>query len=303
MSSTGRSPLLSSMAILSGPITLYMRSDDTPTSDKSGDVATRTEWAAPESVANLAEQAASLDFITCGLCVAFLGCVVIVAFLYGRRRYGPSAGTSAKAASIPVAGEAVIVLDCTVAGSKRHPWLAALTKNKLVHCIEVNTIGDLVSLSASLEQALPEGFGDVGGVVVVEPWCLFEASQGGSGIDQIGTSRYVENTIRGLRRFADSHGMTSDHDVPIPVLGCSATYGLLQLSRPSMCGFFPPVWVHTEDDSLLKGNRPVPDAARVAMQAVADEWTRDQEVANEKKKKTTKQIIKRVEKEARKKTL
>lgn len=302
MSSGGRSPLLSSMAVLSGPITLYMRPDDAPKSDENGDVATRTEWSAPDSVASIAEKVASLDFVTCGLCAVFLGCVVVVTFLCGRRMQRIRDGPSSKATPLPVAGEAVVVLDCTVAGSKRRSWPTLLAKNKLVHCIEVNTLGDLVSLSADLDHALPEHFGDVGAVVVVEPWCLFEASQGSS-IDQIGVSRYVENTMRGLRRFADSHGVTSDHDAPIPVLGCSVMYGLLQLSRPSMCGFFPSVWVHTEDDSLLKGNRPVPDAARVAMQAVADEWSRDQQMAKEKKEKEAKQAIKREEKKSKKKTL
>ena len=70
-----------------------------------------------------------------------------------------------------------------------------------------------------------------------------------------------------------------------------------------MCGFFPPTWVHTEDDSLLGGTRPVPDAARIAMQAVADEWQIDQQMSKEKEEKEAKQAIKREEKKSKKKTL
>ncbi len=298
--SSGRSPLLSSMAVLSGPVTLYLRSDDDSKSDEAGTVSKHADWSAAGVFASLIETVANLDSQLCALCVVTLGCV-FAALFYIRQSAGGSKPNSSKAVSavLPVVGETVAVLDCTKPDGKRRAWPSVFAKNKLIHHIEVSTVGELVNLSASLEQALPQGDTEIGAVVVIEPWSLFNASQVSS-IDQMGVSRYLENTVRGLRRFADSHGVTTDHDAPIPVLGCSAEYGLLQLSRSSCCGFFPPAWVHTEDDTLLEGNRPVPEAARVAMQAVADEWRIDQELSKAKEEKEAKQAIKREEKKAKK---
>lgn len=299
--SSGRSPLLSSIVVLSGPVTLYFRSDgDSDRSAKSdGSVSRHSDWSAAGLFASLVETVAALDFQICAVC-AFVLCCVVATLLYIRSSKASKPKNTSTAAVPPVRGEAVVVLDCTTSDGRRRAWPSIFANNKLIHHVEVNSVGELTNLSASLEQALPQG--DVGAVVVIEPWSLFKASQVSS-IDQIGISRYLENTVRGLRRFADSYGVTTDHDVPIPVLGCSAEYGLLQLSRSSMCGFFPPTWVHTEDDSLLGGTRPVPDAARIAMQAVADEWQRDQQMSKEKEEKEAKQAIKREEKKSKKKTL
>ena len=290
--SSGRSPLLSSIAVLSGPVTLYLRSDDESSAQPD-----RSVWSAAGVFASLVETATALDF-NIYLGCAFVLCCVITKLLYEyiTKAVNPNTSTAVP----PVRGEAVVVLDCTASDGNRRGWPIIFAKHKLIHHIEVNSVGELTNLSANLEEALPQG--DVGAVVVVEPWSLFQASQVSS-FDQIGVSRYLENTLRGLRRFADSHGVTTDHDVPIPVLGCSAEYGLLQLSRSSMCGFFAPTWVHTEDDSLLGGNRPVPDAAQIALQAVANEWQRDQQLSTEKNEKAAKQAIKREEKKSKKKTL
>jgi len=288
------------MAILSGPVTLYLRSDDDTKSDEGGTVSRYNDWSAAGVFASLVETVANLDAQLCALCAAALGCIFAALFYIKRSAGGTKHNTSnAASGALPVVAEAVAVLDCTKSEGKRRAWPSVFAKNKLIYHIEVDNVGDLVNLSASLEQALPQGDTEVGAVVVIEPWSLFKASQVSS-IDQIGVSRYLENTVRGLRRFADSHGVTADHDAPIPVLGCSAEYGLLQLSRSSCCGFFPPAWVHTEDDTLLDGNRPVPEAARVAMQEVADAWRRDQEVSKAKEEKEAKQAIKREEKKTKK---
>jgi|EP01046_Picozoa_sp_COSAG06_P011474 hypothetical protein len=316
--SSGRSPIISTMAILSGPVTLYMRepSDSPARADGGGEALTSShapaarDWSAAGMLASSIEAVAALDRGTL-LCVMGCAGLAVALLLYrscSRKAQQPSAGgdgdgTSSAAgggpAALATAGEEVVVLDCVCPDTKRRVWPGLFAKDKLVHHIEVNTMGELVELSAALEHALPEGVGDIGAVVVIEPWCLFKANQVSS-LDQIGVSRYVENTVRGLRKFAESFGVTADHDVPIPVLGCSVEYGLLQLSQPTMCGFVPPSWVHTEDDSLLKGFRPLPQAARSAMETVAAEWRRGVQVSKEKQAKMEKQDKKKMEKQSKK---
>jgi hypothetical protein len=200
-------------------------------------------------------------------------------------RCGPALAAvepAAAAARPPIepAGVTTVVLDCIAPGKKRGKWVEAFAKDERVQRIEVTTMGDLVEASAALTTLLPNGYGDeVGAVIVVEPYCLFEVGQV-STVDQVGVAHFAENTIRGLRKAAEHWGVTAEADSPIPVLGCSLAHGLLQLSAPSMWGCVPPGWVHTEDGSLLPGNRPLPQAVRAVTEAVSEEWRRNADVSD-----------------------
>eukprot|EP01044_Picomonas_judraskeda_P004732 COSAG03_NODE_424_length_8020_cov_3.740184_1_plen_115_part_10 len=110
--SSGRSPLLSSIVVLSGPVTLYFRSDgDSDRSAKSdGSVSRHSDWSATGLFASLVETVAALDFQICAVC-AFVLCCVVATLLYIRSK--ASKPNTSTAAVPPVRGEAVVVLDCT----------------------------------------------------------------------------------------------------------------------------------------------------------------------------------------------